>query len=360
MESGKGSGWRNQADCCSIGAPVRIFNTPVEAAMRIHALPAILLAMLLAASPSLGAAAEAAPPSSVPIKRDATEQPVAGAFDLSRLRAAILAGLLPEEGSRNAVPADRRAASLAVLSGLGSPEELRAAIEILEGEGIRPNLFKTDPQVRRALFSAMARDPEFGQPRLVVLAVTADDPIGTRASDALPKLLSRSAQAEVARQLGSSRELHVNRAAALASAHAAAELIPALVSAQYAPPRAQQKGDEAWIAIGKTVHYVQNVIPIVGGASTSFQPVIGTVYEGSLLRVMESKVDIFRTEVHDSLAAVIEETTGQPAPPLGYDRDRWMAWYRDEFPRLTEAHRIAQEDAATASRTRTTPAGRDG
>lgn len=324
--------------------------------MRIHALPSILLAI----GSSFASAAEAAPPQSAPGQRDTAEQRAAGAGNLARLRAAILPGLLPEDGSRNAVPAERRAASLAVLSGLGSPEELRAAIEILEGEGIRPNLFKTDPQVRRALFTAMARDAEFGQPRLVVLAVTTDDPIGTRAADALPKSLSAAALAEVARQLGSSRELHVNRAAALASAHAAAELIPALVTAQYAPPRAQQKGDEAWIAIGKTIHYVQNVIPIVGGASTSFQPVIGTVYEGSLLRVMESKVDIFRTEVHDSLAAVIEETTGHPAPPLGYDRDRWMVWYRDEFPKLAEAHRAAREDAATAARTRTTPAGRDG
>jgi hypothetical protein len=325
--------------------------------MRIEALSAVISAVILAAA---GSRSDAAPPPSTPNQSDGVETRESSTSDLGRLRMPILSGLLPADGSRNPVPAERRAASLAVLAGLGSSGELRAAIEILEGEGIRPNLFKTDPQVRRALFSAMARDREFGQPRLVALAVTADDPIGTRASDALPKTLSTAALAEIARQLGSSRELHVNRAAALASAHAAAELIPALVSAQYAPPRAQQKGDEAWIAIGKTVHYVQNVIPIVGGASTSFQPVIGTVYEGSLLRVMESKVEIFRTEVHDSLAAVIEETTGQPAPPFGYDSDRWMVWYRDEFPLLAEAHRVAREDAATAGRTRTTPAGRDG
>jgi hypothetical protein len=344
---------------------VRIFNTLVEASMRIDAPSAPLLAVLLASPfPCFGSSmllgSDDVPLTSAVVQGEPVETRTFDTSEKARLRTAILSGLLPEDGSRDAVPAERRAASLAVLSGLGSADALRAAIEILEGEGIRPNLFAIDPQVRRAIFAAMARDAEYGQPRLVVLAVTADDPIGSRASDALPKRLSLPALAEIARQLGGSRELHVNRAAALASAHAAAELIPALVSAQYAPPRAQQKGDEAWIAIGKTVHYVQNVIPIVGGASTSFQPVIGTVYEGSLLRVMESKVEIFRTEVHDSLAAVIEETTGQPAPALGYDRDRWLVWYRDEFPRLAEAHRVAREDAATAGRARTTPAGRDG
>lgn len=292
------------------------------------------------------------------------QQGVARAADAtsmkSTLRGALLAGLLPADGGRGGVPAERRAAALAVLSGLGTADELRAAIEILEGEGIRTNLFATDPQVRRALFAAMAREPEFGQPRLVALAVTADDPVGTRASDALPKVLAPAALAELSRQLAGDRELHVNRAAALASAHAAAELIPSLVTAQYAPPRPKKQGDEAWIAIGKTVHYVQNVIPIVGGASTSFQPVIGTVYEGSLLRVMESSVEIFRTEVHESLASVIEQTTGQPAPPFGFDRDRWMVWYRDEFPKLAAAHRASLEDAATAARSRTTPAARDG
>lgn len=286
--------------------------------------------------------------------------PPAAALDAkARVREIVRTGLLPDDETRGAVPAERRDAALRALSELSSSDDLRAAIDVLEGEGARPNLFATDPQVRRALFAAMAREPEFGQPKLVALAITADDPVGTRAADALPKRLSPAAVAELGRRLGSDRELHVNRAAGLAAAHAAAELIPALVSAQYAPPRAQQKGDEAWIAIGKTVHYVQNVIPVAGGASTSFQPVIGTVYEGSLLRVMESHVEIFRTEVHDSLAMVVEQATGQPAPPLGYDRDRWMAWYQREFPRLAEAHRVALEEAAHAARTRTTPGARE-
>ena len=277
----------------------------------------------------------------------------------ARLRELVRAGLLPEEGARGSISAERREAALREIAALSSGDALRAAIDVLEGEGTRPNLLATDPQVRRALFAAMAREAEFGQPRLVAIAVTADDPVGTRAADALPKRLSPAAMAELGRQLGSDRELHVNKAAALAAAHAAAELIPALVSAQYAPPRPKKQGDEAWIAIGKTVHYVQNVIPVVGGASTSFQPVIGTVYEGSLLRVMESHVEIFRTEVHESLAMVVEGATGQPAPPFGYDRERWMAWYQREFPQLAEARRVQLEEAAHAARTRTTPGARE-
>jgi len=308
---------------------------------------AVLLTLVLASTP--------APPDAKATPREADSLAAK-----ATLRTALLAGLLPKDGAARPIPAEVRAGSLAVLAGLATADEIRAAIDVLEGEGFRPNLLATDPQVRRVLFGAMAREPEFGQPRLVALAVTADDPVGTRASDALPRQLSPAALAELSRQLAGDRELHVNRAAALASAHAAAELIPSLVSAQYAPPRPKKQGDEAWIAIGKTVHYVQNVIPVVGGASTSFQPVIGTVYEGSLLRVMESSVEIYRTEVHESLATVIEQTTGQPAPPFGYDRDRWMSWYQDEFPRLAAAHRTKLEDAATAARARSTPASRDG
>ena len=253
--------------------------------------------------------------------------------------------------------ADRRD-GLAALSSLRTPIEIRSALRVLEGEGSRPNFIASDPEVRRALFIAMAGEPTVGQPRLVEWAVTAEDPLRQRANDALPDRLSEPALAELSRLLASDRELHINRAASIASAHAAAALIPALIQAQYAPPR-EKKGDEAWIAIGKTQHYVQNQIPIVGDASTSFQPVIGTIYEGSLLRIMESMVEIYRTEVHVSLAMVIEQTTGAPAPQLGYDRERWLAWYENDFPALAARHAEELRSAEEEARTVSTPGARD-
>jgi hypothetical protein len=257
-----------------------------------------------------------------------------------------------------AIHAEDRRTGIATLARLSTPLELACALKVLDGEGSRPNFIACDADVRRALFSALARETTIGQAELVAYAVTGDDPIRQHAADALPDTLSDAALARLAGFLGSDRELHINRAASIASAHASAALIPALIQAQYAPPR-ERKGDEAWIAIGKQTRYVQNQIPIVGDASTSFQPVLGTIYEGSLLRIMESMVEIYRTEVHIGLERVVEQTTGMPAPPLGYDTDRWMTWYRDEFPALAARHADSIRRALEEERTVTTPGARE-
>ena len=275
------------------------------------------------------------------------------------LRQLVSRALNPIDAHAKPISADERARAIATLACLSTPLEIQCALKVLDGEGSRPNFIACDPQVRRAIFAAMAKDPSVGQPKLVELAVVADDPVRQRALDSLPAELSPRALAEIARQLGSDREMYINRAASIAGSHPAASLIPSLVSAQYAAPKVK-RGDEAWIAIGTARSYVQNQIPIVGDASTSFQPVIGTLFEGSLLRVMESMVEIFRTEVHMNLATVVEETTGQPAPPLGYDEARWMVWTRDELPRLTAAHQAERERDAETAKTVTRPAAHDG
>jgi hypothetical protein len=273
------------------------------------------------------------------------------------LRNLVARALHPAHGMPP-VHADDRQAGIEALTTLTTPLELACALRVLDGEGSRPNFIASDAAVRRALFSALARESTIGQAELVAFAVTGDDPVRQHATDALPDTLSEAALARLSRLLGSDRELHINRAASIASAHASAALIPALIQAQYAPPR-EKKGDEAWIAIGKQTRYVQNQIPIVGDASTSFQPVLGTIYEGSLLRIMESMVEIYRTEVHISLARVVEQTTGMPAPPLGYDTDRWMTWYRDEFPALAARHADSIRRAQEEERTVTTPGARE-
>jgi hypothetical protein len=208
------------------------------------------------------------------------------------------------------------------------------------------------PDARKTLFAALARNDDFGQATLIDFAVTSEDPIRQDALDAMPKIASSNAEGALARFLSSTRELHINRAAMIASAHASAALIPALIQAQYAPPR-EKKGDEGWIAIGKTTSYVQGMIPVVGDASGAFQPIVGNIFEGSLLRIMESVVEIYRTEVHYSLAMVIDRSTGEPAPALGYDQDRWMAWTRDELPPLLARKSQRDVEAAHLAATRT-------
>lgn len=276
--------------------------------------------------------------------------------DSRRATAAIRS--LIDRGLSKESPADEHARAIATLGCLSGPTEIQAALELLGGRSAGPDRIGSEPEVRKALFQSLAAEPTVGQARLVEFAVTSQDPVRRQAADALPDTLSPAAAGELARWLASGRELYINQAATLAGAHPAAELIPSLVSAQYAPPRVK-RGDEAWIAIGQSVHYVQGQIPVVGSGSASYQPVIGTIYEGSLFRVMESVVEIYRTEVHLSLGRVTEELTGQPPPPFGYDQARWMQWYRQEFPRLAAERRLELEHRHTESNSRATPSNRD-
>lgn len=261
--------------------------------------------------------------------------------------------------SKNGVTAVRREA-LETIQGLESSLELRAAMRVLEGEGMDGNLVRGELDVRKALFAALARNAAIGHPSLVRFAIVEEDAVARIAQDLLPEELSPQALAVVEGALRSSRELHINRAAMIASAYTAAALIPALIDAQFEERSSEGRGDEAWIAIGQRTAYVAGYVPVLGDGSGALQPIPGIVYEGSLLRIMESAVVIYRTEVHRSLAMVIERTTGQPAPPLGFDRDRWLAWYRQDYPVLVQAFaEEASERAAAASDTVTVPARSD-
>ncbi|MBI1302438.1 MAG: hypothetical protein GC172_01400 [Phycisphaera sp.] len=263
------------------------------------------------------------------------------------------------EALRHGVAAERGAA-LETIQSLESPLELRAAVRILEGEGMGGNLVHGERDVRKALFTALARDEAFGHAELVRHALKGDDAVSLLARDLLPEELSPQALAVVESGLRSSRELHINRAAMIASAHTAAALIPALIDAQFEERSAGGRGDEAWIAIGQRTAYIAGYVPVLGDGSGALQPIPGILYEGSLLRIMESAVVIYRTEVHRSLAMVIERTTGQPAPPLGFDRDQWLAWYQREYPALVQAfaEEKSESDAAAVD-TVTVPARSD-
>lgn len=326
----------------------------------------MIVAALGAGSPPAG--------ESTPLGKYAQNSGAAALLDsdaaCAAMRNLVARGIMPARASTPAMPADamtdaiadamtsERNAALETLAALRSPIELTAALKVLAGEGSRPDFIACDMEVRRALFAALAKEPTVGEPALVRFALAGSGNVRQRALDALPDKLSPKAQAELAGFLESQREFEINQAASIASAHSAAALIPSLIDAQYEPPRAK-RGDEAWIAQGTSIHYVQNAIPVVGGSSTSFQPVIGTIFEGSLLRIMESMVEIYRTEVHESLAMIVEQETGKPAPPFGYDQARWMAWYRTEYPKLAAAHRADVEQAATAATTRTTRSTKD-
>ena len=286
------------------------------------------------------------------------EKPVGASSErqAERLREITLAAMrvLTERGFSDAATSADRTAALEAIQRLRTSVELSAALKVLQGEAGRANLVASDADVRRVLLKALANEPETGHVALVDLAVREGDPIRTSALDAMPDQLSENGEASLMSYLTGDRELFVNRAASIASAHAGAALIPPLILAQSTPPR-QKRGDEAWIAIGKSISYVADVVPVVGDASGAFQPVPGTVFEGSVLRIMESVVTIYRTEVYFSLRRLVERETGQPAPPFGWDAVAWNQWYDNEFPSLASkyaerrARAVTTESAATAA-----------
>jgi hypothetical protein len=256
-----------------------------------------------------------------------------------RLREITLAAMreLVSRGLSDTATAQDRTEAIDVMQRLHTHTELTAALKVLQGEAGRANLIASDSEVRNAFIKALANDAETGHVALVRFAVEESGAVRASALAAMPDRLSESAEASLASYLAGDRELFVNRAASIASAHAGAALIPPLIAAQSTPPR-QKRGDEAWIAIGKSISYVADVVPVVGDASGAFQPVPGTVFEGSVLRIMESVVTIYRTEVYFSLRRVVERATGQPAPPFGWDAVAWNQWYQNEFPALAAKH----------------------
>ena len=252
-----------------------------------------------------------------------------------------------------------RTQALKTIAALSQPVELFDAARILEGEGFRKNLIASEPDVARAYFAALATDPILGQTKLVQYGVTGSDEVSLLARETLPRELSPNAINLLRASLAGQRERDINRAAMIAGTHPAGALIPSLIQAQFEQTSAPPEGDEAWIAIGKSTTYIAGLVPVVGNGSGAFQPIPGVVFEGSILRIMESAVTIYRTEVHQALVATVEQTTGQPAPPFGLDRDRWMAWYRNEYPQLASAYRREAVEKALADDVRSSPARAD-
>ena len=123
----------------------------------------------------------------------------------------------------------------------------------------------------------------------------------------------------------------INRAGILAGAVHAVEALPTLIFAQVAQSAPSERGDRAWIATGRTISYVANVIPVVGDNAGAYQPVIGQLIEGVVLRVQDCAVTIYHGGVHDSLVAMAAYDSGMDVSSLGWDIRAWHRWFNEEY-----------------------------
>ena len=84
----------------------------------------------------------------------------------------------------------------------------------------------------------------------------------------------------------------------------------------------------------------------------AFEPVIATVSEGTVLRVLDAVAIIYRTAVHNSLVAMTTEDWGQSTEYLSYNMPAWWEWYNTRYVPLKndQARRAALTDRNSPSR----------
>lgn len=150
----------------------------------------------------------------------------------------------------------------------------------------------------------------------------------------------------------------VSNAALLAGTHNILETIPLLIFGQAAATgREEGRGDIAWIAIETQRAYVQGVNPVAGNAAGAFAPIIGTVSEGSVLRIQDAVVITYRTVVHRVLVSMTTADWGESTAELGYDLNGWWSWYNGEYvpfkANQAALKALAEEPAAGSAPTQT-------
>lgn len=154
----------------------------------------------------------------------------------------------------------------------------------------------------------------------------------------------------------------VTAAAKLAQTLHLVEAIPMLINAQIQGSQVAGSsggdGDDhslAWIEVGTQQAFVADLTPVVGNSAVAFDPKIGVVTEGVVLRVIDANVVTYRTEVHNSLIGLSSAAWGRPTEQLGWDNAAWDRWYIDEFKPYWAA-KMAKEKAEAKAKADSHPA----
>ena len=178
--------------------------------------------------------------------------------------------------------------------------------------------------------------------------------LGHRAEEAPASFYVKSV---VAKGLASPVNREVTAAAELAQHMNLLEAIPAMISAQVSGAAAQVGGTDesalAYILIGTQQAFVSDLTPVVGDSAVAFDPTVGVVTEGVVLRVLDAVVLTYRVEVHNALVGMTSRAWGQPTRRLGWDIPKWQEWYAKEFvPHLAnlEAEKAAAQAQAADRR----------
>ncbi|HMN95785.1 MAG TPA: hypothetical protein PKC43_05985 [Phycisphaerales bacterium] len=234
-----------------------------------------------------------------------------------------------------------RARGLDEIGEFTDPAAFRPMIRVLKDEAA---------DVQQAMLRLFDRSGAEGQAALAFYAIVQGEASrrGFR-EEAIRMLLAKEPPIaeEVLRDLDaglrSTTHAVANGAAIVAARLGAIQTIPLLIFAQATADPVPPSGDLAWIVIGSQTTYVANLIPVVGGSAGAFQPVLGVVNEGSLLRVMDAVAVTYRIDVHNALVSMTSAEWGRPTGSMGYNMKEWYDWYNQTLvPFLDERDRIAR------------------
>lgn len=127
--------------------------------------------------------------------------------------------------------------------------------------------------------------------------------------------------------------VHANAGAGAMLAHKLHlyELVPTMIVSQVAEQRRGRRGDLAYIAISTQRAFVADLTPVVGTNAVGFDPQIGVVSEGVVLRVRDAVVQVYRYDVHNALVAMTSEDWGESTARFGFDIFAWRDWYLNEY-----------------------------
>ncbi len=163
-------------------------------------------------------------------------------------------------------------------------------------------------------------------------------------------VVSNRVKLAIERGLRGEREREMVAAAELANLLNLFEAIPAIISAQIGADDAGdgQQGALADILVATQQAFVRDLQPVVGDNAVAFDPEVGVVTSGTILRVMGAYVVTYRTEVHAPLVDLSTRAWGgRSTASLGWDNPAWHAWYTGELvPYLAAQEQTPAEASA--------------
>lgn len=147
-------------------------------------------------------------------------------------------------------------------------------------------------------------------------------------------------QTVLAEGLKSPEDTHAVAAAQLIRGFELLRAVPMLAQAQALPRNTVddvRTGALAQIVVGTQQAFIQDLTPVVATNAVGFQPTVGVVSSGTVLRVLDATVWEYRTEIHRVLVEMTTAATGTSTARFGYDANAWIDWYTRELKPTLDA-----------------------